>query len=134
MLMDASLKSHFLNLYSMALADTEFDESEIVTLYKIGSERGIEKTEIDTIILNPATVKFSLPNTTKEKVEYLYDYAKMILADGKVEDYEVKTFEKFCIKFEFEKENIPSIIEFLIEAAKNNIATPDIINFVTKTT
>jgi uncharacterized tellurite resistance protein B-like protein len=130
--MNAALKSHFLNLYSMALADTEFDESEIAILYKIASNRGIERSEIDSIILNPATAKFTLPNGINEKIEYLYDYARMILADGKIEDYEIKTLEKFCRKFEFQEENITSIIEFLMEAAKNNIPTSDIINFVTQ--
>lgn len=130
--MQDSLKSHFLNLYSMALADTEFDETEIVTLYKIGEERGIAKEEIDEIILNPSTIKFNLPETLNEKIEYLYDYAKMILADGKVEDVEIKSLEKFCSKFEFRDENIQAITELLLDAAKNNVATTELVNFVTQ--
>jgi uncharacterized tellurite resistance protein B-like protein len=130
--MDSSLRSHFLNLYSMALADSEFDEKEIEVLYKIGSDRGIPKADIDAIILNPATVKFTLPETLGKKIEYLYDYSKMILADGKVEEYELKTLEKFCLKFDFQKENVQSIVDLLIEAARNNLTTSDLINFVTQ--
>jgi len=131
--MNASLKSHFLNLYSMALADIEFDETEIAVLYRLGESRGIPRNEIDTIILNPSQAKFHAPQTIEEKVEYLYDYARMILADGKVEHYELKTLEKFCSKFDFRDENIPAIIELLVEAAKNNVATNELLNHVTQT-
>lgn len=131
--MNSTLESHFLNLYSMALADTEFDESEMATLYKIAADRGISHDEIDSIILNPATVKFTFPETLNEKIEYLYDYAKMILADGRIDEGEVKMLEKFCLKFEFLQENIPSIIDLLLEAAKNKIQTAELIHFVTQT-
>ncbi len=63
----------------------------------------------------------------------VYDYAKMIVADGKVEDEEIKTFEKFCLKFDFEEENVKEIIEMLLEAARDNVPTIEIINFVNKT-
>lgn len=115
----------------MALADSQFDESEIAILYNIGKERGVPKSEIDHIILNPAVIKFTIPDSINEKIEYLYDYAKMILADGKIEEQEIKTFEKFCLKFEFEDQNISSIVNFLIEAAKNDVSIDEIIKFVT---
>lgn len=129
--MTQELQSHFLSLYSMALADTEFDEKEIAILYKIGEEKGIPKENVDTLLLNPSSSsKFHLPDTITEKVEYLYDYAKMILADGVVHDEELKTLQKFCIKFQFEEKNIQSISELLIEAAKNDIPKEDLLNFV----
>ncbi len=130
--MNSSLKSHFLNLYSIALADLEFDEKEIATLYKIGEEKGIPREEIDALLLNPATIKFDFPESITEKIEYLYDYAKMIVADEKVEETEIKTLEKFCLKLDFREENISSISELLIEAAKNKVSTTEIIKFVTQ--
>lgn len=129
----SSLKNHFLNLYSMALADTDFDESEIVILYKIGEDRGVPKADIDKIILNPANAKFVMPERIDEKIAFLYDYAKMILADGKVLDYEIKSLEKFCLKFDFKEENISGIVELLMEAAKNNINLDELLTFVDQT-
>lgn len=128
--MNSSLESHFLNLYSMALADTEFDEKEIAAIYKIAAEKGIPKEEIDAILLNPATLKFTVPDTVSLKVEYLYDYAKLILADGRIEDVEIRTLEKFCKKFEFKDENVPAIVELLLEAAKSNVQMSELINYV----
>ena len=132
--MEPSLKTHFLNLYSMALADMEFAENEIATFYSIVEKRGMSKDEVDYIILNPATAKFTIPESLSDKVEYLYDYAKMVLADGKIEESEISTLEKFCLKFEFEPQNISSIRELLLEAAKNNVSTAELLNFINQTT
>jgi len=131
--MTAELQAHFLNLYSMALADTTFDEKEIAVLYKLGEEKGIPKEKIDTMLLNPvSSADVQVPETLPEKIEYLYDYAKMILADGVVHDDEIKTLEKFCSKFQFEENNIPLITQLLIEAAKNDLPKKDLIDFVTQ--
>ena len=119
--MTANLQSHFLNLYSMALADSQIDTVELETLYKIGQDKGIEKSEIDEIILHPDKVKFSFPDTLDEKITYLYDFAKIILADGVVDKNEKKTLELFCSRFGFEEENITAITEFLITSAKENL-------------
>jgi uncharacterized tellurite resistance protein B-like protein len=129
--MTPELQTHFLNLYSMALADSKFDEKEIAILYRLGEERGVAKETIDAMILNPPlSQNINIPNTLSEKIEYLYDYAKMILADGIVDNEEVSTLEKFCIKFQFEETNVPIIAQLLIEAARNNMAKSELINFV----
>ncbi|MFN3666679.1 MAG: hypothetical protein ACK4S0_10995 [Sediminibacterium sp.] len=131
--MTAELQAHFLNLYSMALADATFDEKEIAVLYKLGEEKGISKEKIDTMLLNPVAYEdVYVPETLSEKIEYLYDYAKMILADGVVHDEEIKTLEKFCSKFQFKESNIPVIAQLLIEAAKNDLPKKDLIDFVTQ--
>ncbi|HEX7846258.1 MAG TPA: hypothetical protein VF476_10705, partial [Chitinophagaceae bacterium] len=99
--MAPELHTHFLNLYSMALSDSEFDEKEIAVLYRLGEEKGIPKETIDSMLLNPPPAgNLYVPHTLIEKIEYLYDYAKMILADGVVHADEINTLEKFCIKFD----------------------------------
>jgi len=131
--MTSELQTHFLNLYSMALADSKFDEKEISILYRLGEERGIPKETIDAMLLNPPLSEhLHLPDTLSDKIEYLYDYAKMILADGVVHDDEINTLEKFCIKFQFEEKNVPAIAQLLIEAARNNIPKNDLLDFVTQ--
>lgn len=128
--MNEVLQSHFLNLYAMALSDTQIDTAELETLYKIGYEKGIEKNEIDDLILHPDKVKFSFPETLNEKVIYLYDLAKIILADGVVDSNERKTLELFCTRFGFENGNISTIAEYLISCAKNNIQVTDLLEII----
>jgi hypothetical protein len=128
--MTESLKSHLLNLYALALTDAQFDEREIFLLYKIAGEKGIPKEKLDHLLLNPATLKFHFPDTLEERIGYLYDYAKMILADDHVDENEMKTLEKFCLRFDFDKQNAPVIVELLITAAKNRVPDAELIQFV----
>ena len=112
------LKSHFLNLYSLALADTHVDTIELEMLFKLGEERGVVREDIEELILNPDKVKPFVPEDTLTKVEYLYDFVKIILADGIIDEREEATLKKFCLQFGFEEENIPTIMKFLIEEGK----------------
>lgn len=128
--MSPSLKTHFLSLYSMALSDAEFHETEMLLLYELGNQRGIPKEEIDQLILNAATAPVIYPVSTAEKIEYLYDYARLILADGVVQEDERKTLEKFCLRFQFANEHVPVIAELLIEAARKHTPVEEVLNFV----
>jgi hypothetical protein len=118
--MTNTLKSHFLNLYSIALADFQIETVELEALYNIGQEKGVEKSEIDELILHPDKVRFILPETLEEKIIYLYDFAKIIIADGIIDKNEIKSLELFCNRFGFEEINVPAIREFLINSAKEN--------------
>ncbi|GAB4206480.1 MAG: hypothetical protein Fur0023_16370 [Bacteroidia bacterium] len=119
--MNEHLKNHFLNLCLLALSDEHMDTTEIEKLYQIGEEKGISKEEITEIILNPNQASdINMPQDVFTKVEYLYDFAQIIIADGVVDEREIKMMENFCNQFGFKQENIPSIIQFLIEEAKNN--------------
>lgn len=114
----------------MALSDTQIDTVELETLYKIGQEKGIEKSEIDQVILNPDKVKFTFPDNLNEKITYLYDFAKIILADGVVDKNERSTLELFCNRFGFEEENITGIADFLIASAKENMEVTTLLQII----
>jgi uncharacterized tellurite resistance protein B-like protein len=128
--MDQILQSHFLNLYSIALADAQIEAKELEALYKIGQEKGIEPSAIDEIILHPDKVKFIFPDTLEEKIIYLYDFAKIVLADGVIDKNERVTLELFCSRFGFEEENVHAIADFLIAAAKDNMGLNDLLQFI----
>jgi uncharacterized tellurite resistance protein B-like protein len=130
--MSPELQTHFFNLYSMALSDSRFDENEVALLYKLAGDKGISRNEIDAFILNSASTSPVYPESLSGKIEYLYDYAKIILADGIVHEEEINTLKKFCEKFRFEEQHIQAIAELLIEAVRNNISKEEVLNFVTQ--
>ena len=129
-LLDPALKSHFLNLYSIALSDLEIDTTELELLYKFGELRGITKEEINNIIISPDKIKFSIPESLEEKIEYLYEFAKMIWADGVVHNYERNALQRFCKNFGFVEENIEEISEFLLEEANKGTSNKDLIKLI----
>lgn len=130
MSLEQSLKGHFLNLYHMALSDTEIDMKELETLYLIGEEKGISREEIDEMVIQKVSTPFQAPETVLEKIESLYDFARIAWADGKVDANERQLLQTFAVKFGFEDANIPIIIEFLLDEAQKGTSKSEIFKIV----
>lgn len=126
MIISTELKSHFLRLYQIAFSDDNFDVLEMQMLYKFAEERGLTKDQLNEILLNPSHDS-TIPETLELRVEYLYDLAIMIWADGEVTDDEYITLKKYCKKFEFLDENITELADFLLKSAKEGISKEEII-------
>jgi uncharacterized tellurite resistance protein B-like protein len=121
------LKSHFLRLYNIALADDRFDALELQMLYRFGEDRGIRKEELDKLFLNPVNHASNLIEDLNTKIEYLFDLTSMILADGIVEVDELNALKKYCKKFDFLDENIDEIADYLIDSVQKGITKEEII-------
>ncbi|MFV8347695.1 hypothetical protein [Flavobacterium sp. ZB4P13] len=126
--MSIQLKSHFLRLYQMALTDDQFDVLELQMLYHFADERGIPKEELDKLFLNPINTELSIPENLNTRIEYLYDFARIIWADEKVADDELNMLKKYCRKFNFLDENINELTGYLIDCVKKGISKEEIIN------
>jgi len=121
--MEVDLKGHFLNLYMIALSDNNFDEKELEVILKIGEEKGISAKEFEEIILNPTSIKIKVPEDFESKLRLLFDFARVIWSDGKIEEDERLAFLKFSDKFGFKDEEGVELFNWLIELAKNNCTT-----------
>lgn len=121
------LKSHFLRLYHIALSDDQFDVMELKTLYLFADERGVPREELDRLLLNPVDHNSTIPKNVSTRIEYLYDLATMILADGIITEDEKNTLKKYCRKFEFLEENINEITEYILECIQKNVSKEAII-------
>ncbi len=121
-----SIKSHFLNLYNLALSDNTIDASELELLYKIGLEKGIDKEEINEIVLSPGTT-IIIPNNIEEKISNLYDLARLAWADEEIKVEEIELIKKFCSKYGFLDENVSDIAKYLLEKAKENTPPEEIL-------
>jgi len=126
--MTIELKSHFLRLYQIALADENFDVLELQMLYNLADERGIPKEELDKMFLSPINNDLNIPNDLNTRVEYLYDLARIMWADEKITLDEMNSLKKYCKKFDFLEDNIDELVEYLIDCVKKGIKKEDIIN------
>lgn len=124
------LKAQFLRLYQMAMTDGDFSPLEWKLLYQFGEERNITKNELDSILLS-TTGNLEVPESIEKKIEYLYDFARMIWADNHVSEDEEVTLKKFCKKFGFLDENIDELSFYLIDSVKNGKTKFEIINELT---
>ena len=125
-----SQKSHFLNLYHIALCDMQIEPTELEKLYLIGSEKGITSEEIDSIVLHPDKIKFIIPESIEQKIEYLYDLAQIAWSDGKIDNNEKFTLELFCSKFGFEQDHISTITQFILDEVEKKTKLSDVLLIV----
>lgn len=109
-------------MYLIAMSDSDFDENEMKTIIEIGINKGVSQVEFENFIINPAKISIKIPEKTTQKIEYLFDFAKIILADGKIDKNELITLNDFCIKFGFDTETSEELTDWLLEIAKNNIS------------
>lgn len=128
--MDLSLKSQFLSLYHMILADGIIDARELETLYKIGIEQYHLTQEEITAVVRDAGSSFILPTTLQGKVQFLYNLAMIALADGTVDPEEKALLNKYITRMGFEDANADGIAEFLFESIRNDKSFNEIMSMI----
>lgn len=128
--MDLSLKSQFLSLYHMILADGIIDARELETLYKIGIEQYHLTQEEITAVVRDAGSSFILPTTLQGKVQFLYNLAMIALAYGTVDPEEKALLNKYITRMGFEDANADGIAEFLFESIRNDKSFDEIMSMI----
>jgi len=120
------IKHHFINLYLIALSDGSFDKEELDVILKIAEEKGISEDEFKEFITDPTNVTMEIPEDFLPKIKLLYDFTRVILADGKIDDDEKKLFMRLCSNYNFDSEESEELFEWLIDLAKKDLPTDSI--------
>lgn len=129
--MDAALKSQFLSLYCMVLADGIIDAKELETLYKIGIEQyGLSQSEI-TATVRDAGSSFITPGTLAGKIRFLFNMGQIAYADGEIDITERELLKRYIEKMNFAEENIEEIADFILDSVKEGVSVDEIISNVT---
>lgn len=116
-----SLRSHFINLYSMMMADLEVSPLERAELYRIGKDEfGLSSEELDNLVISDE-ILFFMPENETNKILYLYDMALMAWADGKIVDDEKELLKKTMKKFGIIDSEVDSLAEFLLTKAQEKL-------------
>ena len=127
-IMDESLKSQFLSLYCMVLADGIIDARELEMLYKIGTEQyGLSSVEIISTVKDAGS-SFILPDTLDKRIQLLYNMAQIAYSDGVIDPTERNLLKKYIAKMEFAEENIEEIADYLLTSVQNGVSLETILN------
>lgn len=125
--MEEIMKSRFLSLYCMVMADGVVEAKELETLYRIGRENyHLTPEEINQYVLSAGT-SFVAPNRLEERVSILYELAEIAWADGQIDDTEKSLLTRYAIRLGFKKENADNIADFMLEQVNNGISQDDVI-------
>lgn len=124
------LKTHFMSLYHLAFSDLDFAPEELEILYQIGCDHGVSRDELEDAILRPVR-SIVIPENDEEKVAYLYDYARLIVSDGKIEPAERQLFEQFCERFGIADSSVRArFMDKLLESAEKNKPISEVIQTI----
>lgn len=104
-------KSHLKNLVEMALADGNIDAIELKLLKDICTKLEMSESDIEEIRKHPESIKFTPPSSEKAKIRQINELVKMMIADKKIEENEVKLCKSLAVKLNL----IPNIVDDLIE-------------------
>lgn len=91
-------QSYLKNLIAVAMADGELDDKEAQALMRVATRLGISEAEVRDIIAQHNSIQFVLPRDPKDRVRQLWDLLLIVLVDGRVEERELATLERFALK------------------------------------
>lgn len=124
------MKSRFISLYQMVLADGIIDATEMETLFRIGQENyGLEPQQINELIKD-SNVDVRYPESLDDKVRLLYELGEVAWADGNIDQSEVKLLKTYVIRMGFEESNAIQIADFILEQVKNKVCVDDVLKLI----
>lgn len=111
-------KEQFMILIQVAMADGTIDDTELKMLHRFGKKMGFTDPEIDGLIESTHISAYNPPHEFSKRFEQIYDIVKMILADGIIDENELKIANRYAIKSGFTENEIPILLDMLIVGIK----------------
>lgn len=125
-------KEHFIHLIQMALADGKIDNVELQMLYRLGKNLGFTSTEVDDLFEISKESQYIPPYELSKRFGQLYDVVKMVYADGRIADNEMKSATEIALKSGFSEEDIPALLSVLMNGIKNGEDEDDLFELYKK--
>lgn len=104
-------KGHFSAIVRVALADGNLTAEEKSFLDKLANNLEISKTEYEEILENPSKYPINPPYLYVERLERLYDLARMVHTDHHLGDKQEKVLRKFGLALGFTPGNVNYIVD-----------------------
>jgi hypothetical protein len=109
---------YFVHLVRIAKADDIVTNSELNLLRRIGRKLGLTDTEIDKLIESTDKSDYIPPYELAKRFDQVYEIVKMTLADGVIDENEMRLASSFAIKSGFMESEIHSLLVLLIRGIK----------------
>lgn len=104
-------KGHFSAIARVALADGNVSEQEKEFLHKLANRLEISASEYEEILENPLKYPINPPYLYTQRLERLYDLARMVHVDHQLGDKQDKLLRKFAIALGFTPSNVNYIVD-----------------------
>ncbi len=125
-------KEHFGHLIQIALADGKIEVSELEMLHNFGSKLGLTTQEVDDLLETSKNSAYVPPYELEKRFGQLYDVIKMVFADGKIDNNEMRLATGIALKSGFTEQEIPVLLALLISGIKNGDDEEDLFDLYKK--
>ena len=111
-------KEHFMHLIQVAMADGIIDDVELKMLHRLGKNLGFTDPETDNLLESTKKSAYNPPYELAKRFEQLYSIVKMVLADGKIDNTEMRMASGLALKSGFAEGEIPALLSLLIKGIR----------------
>jgi hypothetical protein len=118
----------FIHLVRIALADDVITDNETKLLNRLGKKLGFTDLEIQTMIDSTSKSDYIPPSEFFKRFEQVYDIVKMTLADGIIDDNEMRLASNFARNSGFTENEIPKLLVLLISGIKQGRSDEDLFD------
>ncbi len=128
------LKTHIINLGTLAKIDGHLDSAEMEHIISIGERKGMRPQEVKNLLSSCENIKMTMPNNDLDRFDQIYDLVEMMLADGIVDDSEMDFCIEIATKMGFRKSVVGILIKKITTGVKDGLDRDEIkaeaINFL----
>ncbi len=125
-------KEHFMDLIQVASADGVVDKTESEMLHRLGKKKGFTDPEIDHLIESKSSTAYNPPSDYFKRFNQIYEIVKMILADGEIDETEMRLANKLATKTGFTESEIPILLNLLVNGIKDGKDEDDLFEVYKK--
>jgi len=111
-------KEYFVNLIRIAKANDIICQTEFALLHQIGRKLGFTEPEIKNLIDTAVKQDYNPPYELSKRFEQLYDIVKIALADGQIDNHEIRLARDFAAISGFRESEIPPLLVMIMRGIK----------------
>ena len=115
-------KAHFASIASIAMTDGEISEDEQNLLQTLAIKLGVNKSDVVTILKNPAQYPIVPSNSADERLERMHDLFDMIFSDQQIDAKELVLIKKYAIGLGYDPSSANKLIQDSIEIYTGKIS------------
>jgi uncharacterized tellurite resistance protein B-like protein len=115
-------KAHFASIASIAMTDGKISEDEQNLLQTLAIKLGVNKSDVATILKNPAQYPIVPSNSADERLERMHDLFDMIFSDQKIDAKELVLIKKYAIGLGYNSSSAKELIQDSIEIYTGKIS------------
>jgi len=121
-------EDHFAAIVRVAMSDGVINDAERQFLDRLARKLDISELDYKTILKNYATHPINPPLSYDNRLERLYDLARMVWADHIEGEEQVRLLEKLCIGLGFNQDNVKYITDKALTLVHYEVDLDDFID------